>query len=108
MGAQADFSHIQKSVSSGRHPNQSLLKNLRYPLLSDPSRASCRRYVGECDLGAFLAQVGVSDALKDGAVTANRGCVVLDEAGKVVYAFSGEGHPGKMPPLAEIRAALGV
>eukprot|EP00177_Eucheuma_denticulatum_P002060 GFKZ01003686.1.p1 GENE.GFKZ01003686.1~~GFKZ01003686.1.p1 ORF type:complete len:169 (-),score=22.83 GFKZ01003686.1:1467-1973(-) len=79
---------------------------LDYPLLSDPTLATCKRYVGVCEFGAFLKEVGVSDALP-GVVSCNRGCVVVKD-GTVVYSFSGDGHPGKMPPLGDIRTAIGM
>lgn len=79
---------------------------LSYPLLSDPTLRTCKPFVGECAFGAFLKEHGVSDAL-EGVVTTNRGCVVIKD-GKVLYAFSGEGHPGKMPSLAEIKKAIAL
>ncbi len=76
--------------------------DLCFPLLSDPSMETCERYVGKCGLGAFLKEHGITDAL-DGAITSARGCVVIDPAGKVLYAFSGHDHPGRQPDMAAIR-----
>lgn len=80
--------------------------DLKYPLLSDPTLTTCKRYVGICEFGAFLKEHGISDALS-GAISSNRGCVIVKD-GKVLYAFSGDGHPGKMPSLGDIRAAIGM
>lgn len=80
--------------------------DLKYPLLCDPTLVTCKSYVGLCEFGAFLKEHGVSDALH-GVVTSNRGCVIIKD-GKVLYSFSGDGHPGKMPSLADIRAAIGM
>ena len=41
-------------------------------------------------------------------VTSNRGCVVLDETGKVVYVWNSPGEPGMLPDTTEIQAALGI
>lgn len=73
-----------------------------FPLLSDPTLATCGRYVGKCAFGAFLKEVGMSTAL-DGAMTSPRGCVVVGGDGKVLYAFSGGDHPGKQPDMDAIK-----
>lgn len=107
----ADSENVQWFGVSGDLPfaNQAFAKklNLDFPLLSDPTLSSCARYVGLCNFGDFLADAGISSALR-GVQTSNRGCVVLDENGDVVYAFSGEGHPGLQPKLADIRKAIGM
>lgn len=78
---------------------------LVFPLLSDPTLATCDRYVGKCEFGEFFAKHGISTALK-GAVCTNRGCVILDPEGKVVYSFSGNGHPGEQPDMAVVRKLI--
>lgn len=75
---------------------------LSFPLLSDPTLATCARFVGKCAFGSFFSEHSISDAL-EGCVTSNRGCVVVGSDGKVVYAFSGDGHPGKQPDMSVIR-----
>ena len=77
--------------------------DLKFPLLSEPSLKMCKEYVGTLDFGGLFD----SGALK-GATTSNRGCVIVDEEGKVVYSFSGDGNPGKQPSLKEIKEKLKI
>ena len=62
-------------------------------VLSDPSLATSEKYVGTFDLGKFLDDIDVSTNFAP-YVTSNRGCVVLDETGKVVYVWNSPGEPG--------------
>jgi len=109
MGAVASEADKEKTLFygiSGDLPfaNGAYAKKLELPfeLLSDAALTSCDKYVGKCDIGAFFKEHGISSAL-EGAVTTNRGCVVINGEGEVVYSFSGDGHPGKMPDLAAVK-----
>ena len=78
-----------------------------FTCLSDPSLATSEKYVGTFDLGKFLDDIDVSTNFAP-YVTSNRGCVVLDETGKVVYVWNSPGEPGMLPDTTEIQAALGI
>jgi hypothetical protein len=62
--------------------------------------------------GAFLDKVGVTQPGHSPMPSGNRGCVVVDEEGKVMYAYvskeNGEPHPGIIPPVSEIKKVLGI
>ena len=73
--------------------------------LSDTSLATCEKYVGTLDFGKFLDDLDVSTDMA-GYKSCKRGCVVLDEDQKVVYAWSG--MPDELPQTTEIQAALGI
>uniref|UniRef100_A0A7S1T4G2 Thioredoxin domain-containing protein n=1 Tax=Compsopogon caeruleus TaxID=31354 RepID=A0A7S1T4G2_9RHOD len=76
--------------------------HLDFPLLSDPTLAFCERAVGKCHFGEFLKDHKVSRALV-GALTTNRGCLIVNPGGEIIYSFSSDGHPGLQPSLSEIR-----
>lgn len=76
---------------------------LKYKLLSDPTLAMCKAYVGLCDFGEVIP----TGSLK-GTKTTNRGCVVIDPEGKVIFSFSGNGDPGKQPSLSEMKQVLKI
>uniref|UniRef100_A0A7S0ZJX5 Thioredoxin domain-containing protein n=1 Tax=Timspurckia oligopyrenoides TaxID=708627 RepID=A0A7S0ZJX5_9RHOD len=78
---------------------------LQFPLLSDPTGSTVETYVGKCEFGKFFKENKISNAI-DGMITSNRGCVVINPEGKVVYSFSGNGHPGLQPNLNEIKSVL--
>merc|ERR1712039_92464 len=80
--------------------------------LSDFTMATCEKYVGTFNFGEFLDGVGVSKGLT-GYVTSNRGCVAIDEEGKIVYKWiayddAGKSHPGFLPNVDEVKAALNL
>lgn len=80
--------------------------------LADMKNEVAEKYVGTFDLGKFLDDLDISKGFT-GYVTSNRGCVVLDEEGKVVYKWvgldeKGASHPGLLPNTTEIQAALGI
>ena len=62
--------------------------------LSDTSLATCEKYVGTLDFGKFLDDLDVSTDMA-GYKSCKRGCVVLDEDQKVVYAWTG--MPDQLP-----------
>jgi peroxiredoxin len=67
--------------------------NAQFPILSDFNKEATRAYdVLRADLGGLK---GVSE----------RAAFVIDNAGKIRYAWVGE-NPGVMPPLAEIKTAV--
>ncbi|CAM9150265.1 unnamed protein product [Phaeothamnion confervicola] len=72
-------------------------------------RALC---LGSLRQGAFFDKVGLFQAGHAPMPAGCRGCVVVDEDGKVVYAYvstkDGEPHPGVIPPMKDIKAALGM
>ncbi len=68
--------------------------------------------VGTFNFGDFLDGVGVSKGLA-GYQTSNRGCIAIDESGKVVYKWvalddAGKSHPGFLPNVDEVKKALGM
>merc|ERR1712188_62332 len=78
--------------------------------LSDFSLATAADYVGTFDLGEFLDRVGVSKGFT-GYQACNRGCVAINEEGKVVYKWvglddAGKSHPGFLPNIDEVKKAL--
>ena len=80
--------------------------------LADMKLEVAEKYVGTFDLGKFLDDLDISKGFT-GYVTSNRGCVVIDEEGKIVYKWvgldeDGASHPGLLPDTTEIQAALGV
>lgn len=79
--------------------------NLNYDVLSDHTLDVSQQYVGTIDLGAFLGRVNVSTDFGS-YFTSQRGVVVVDEAGKVVYAWTAP-TPGELPDVAAIKKALG-
>ncbi|CAM9123628.1 unnamed protein product [Discosporangium mesarthrocarpum] len=86
---------------------------LSYTLLSDPGREMIEKYVGVFDKGAFFDKVELFQPGHTAMPAGNRGCVVVGEDGKVVYAYVSKGedglpHPGVIPPMNEIKAALGL
>lgn len=106
VAADADASSVVFYGVSGDLPfaNNAFAKKLglTFQLLSDPTLVTCARYVGKCAFGSFFEKHGISNAL-EGCMTTNRGCVIIDTSGKVVYSFSGDGHPGKQPDMSAVR-----
>ena len=68
--------------------------------------------VGSFDFGAFFDGLGITKGFT-GFVASNRGCLVLDEDAKIIYKWialddAGKSHPGFIPPMAEVKTALGL
>eukprot|EP00227_Mantoniella_beaufortii_P003919 CAMPEP_0197609788 /NCGR_PEP_ID=MMETSP1326-20131121/51879_1 /TAXON_ID=1155430 /ORGANISM="Genus nov. species nov., Strain RCC2288" /LENGTH=211 /DNA_ID=CAMNT_0043178205 /DNA_START=56 /DNA_END=694 /DNA_ORIENTATION=+ len=86
--------------------------DIKIKCLADMKNEVAEQYVGTFDLGKFLDDLNISKGFA-GYVTSNRGCVVLDAEGKVVYTWvglddKGNSHPGILPPTTEIQKALGI
>ncbi len=80
--------------------------------LCDFTLGTAENYVGTLDFGAFLDGVGVSKGFT-GYSASNRGCIAIDEEGKVVYKWvalddAGKSHPGFLPNIDEVKKALGM
>lgn len=81
--------------------------NLKYECLCDPSLKASEKFVGVLNLGQFLAEKGISDALGDFNAS-NRGCVIIGADQTIKYITSGNGNPMIQPDLSEIKKVLGI
>ncbi|KAG5187104.1 thioredoxin-like protein [Tribonema minus] len=83
---------------------------LQFPLLSDSNLKVAQQYVGTVDLGAMIDARTRTRGLA-GYLSSNRGVVVVDERGMVIYKYvstdtQGAPDPGVLPDLGPVKEAV--
>lgn len=81
--------------------------SLGFSLLSDSNLQVAEKYVGTIDLGTMIDARMKTQGLA-GYRSSNRGVVVIDERGRVIYKFvstdkEGKPNPGGLPDLAPVK-----